>query len=105
MGNHRRPLSVGGSVSSSLLFGNVFKAFQLIRISRWQRRRLTLISPTQRLERQRPKFSPASKPEWRENLQKRHQKKTPPLLLQRRKKSKKRRLQRRSLTSTWTTQR
>merc|ERR1712222_158703 len=38
---------------------------------RWQRRRLTLILPTQRWERQPPKFSPASKLEWLENLQKR----------------------------------
>merc|ERR1711934_349390 len=73
--------------------------------SRWRRRRLTLISPTQRLERQPPKFSPASKPEWHENLQRRPQKKAPPLPLQRRKKLRRRRRRRRWLTLTWTTPR
>merc|ERR1712212_184826 len=72
--------------------------------SQWQRRRLTLISPTQRWERQPPKFSPASKLEWLENLQKRPQKKV--LLPQQRwKKLQKRQKLRRRWILTWKTQR
>merc|ERR1712032_228278 len=71
---------------------------------RWQRRRLTLILPTQRWERQPPKFSPASKLEWLENLQKRPQKKV--LLPQQRwKKLQKRQKLRRRWILTWKTQR
>merc|ERR1711971_356905 len=101
------PLLVSSSKAHLLrLVSNCFDKTRSSLISRWQMRRLTLISPTQRWGRQRPKFSPASRLEWLENLKKRPPKKVLLHQQRRRRNLQKRPKQlRRRLTSTWKTQR